>query len=374
MEALGTLIGGIAHDFNNILTGITGNLSIAIHDLREFPEIASKLQIAEDLGFDAADMIKQLMAFSRKGLVKMKPFGLISFIEDISTLVKTSIPENISFRLEHCNEELVIKGDPTQLQQVLMNMLNNARDAVEGVSEAKVLLKIEEFEADEEFIKKHPEIDGRLFAHLIVEDNGSGISSTNREHLFEPFFTTKEVGLGTGLGLSMAYGAIQSHRGTIEVESTLGKGTSFHIYLPLIEERKIDITSVEPIETVSGNGELILAVDDNADVRHAIKDILNRLNYRVLEASDGLEAVDVVTANGDDISLIIMDVVMPRLGGVAAVERIRKINPEAKVIFSTGYDKDETLKNDMPSDEYIVLTKPYNFAQLSQMIRSQLDS
>ena len=374
MEALGTLIGGIAHDFNNILTGITGNLSIAIHDLREFPEIASKLQIAEDLGFDAADMIKQLMAFSRKGLVKMKPFGLISFIEDISTLVKTSIPENISFRLEHCNEELVIKGDPTQLQQVLMNMLNNARDAVEGVSEAKVLLKIEEFEADEEFIKKHPEIDGRLFAHLIVEDNGSGISSTNREHLFEPFFTTKEVGLGTGLGLSMAYGAIQSHRGTIEVESTLGKGTSFHIYLPLIEERKIDITSVEPIETVSGNGELILAVDDNADVRHAIKDILNRLNYRVLEASDGLEAVDVVTANGDDISLIIMDVVMPRLGGVAAVERIRKINPEAKVIFSTGYDKDETLKNDMPSDEYIVLTKPYNFAQLSQMIRTQLDS
>jgi len=374
MEALGTLIGGIAHDFNNILTGITGNISIAIHDMQEFPEVTAKLQIAENLGFDAAEMIKQLMAFSRKGLIKMKPFGLISFIEDISALVKTSIPENITFRLEHCNEELVIKGDPTQLQQVLMNMLNNARDAVEGVSEATVLLKIEEFEADEDFINKRPEIDGRLFAHLIVEDNGSGISKTNKAHLFEPFFTTKEVGLGTGLGLSMAYGAIQSHRGTIEVESTLGKGTSFHIYLPLIEERKIDLTSVETIETVSGNGELILIVDDNADVRHAIKDILNRLNYKVLEASDGLEAVDVVTANGDDISLIIMDVVMPRLGGVAAVERIRKICPETKVIFSTGYDKDETLKNDMPSDGHIVLSKPYNFAQLSQMIRSQLDS
>ena len=374
MEALGTLIGGIAHDFNNILTGITGNISIAMHDMRDFPEVASKLQIAEDLGFDAAEMIKQLMAFSRKGLIRMKPFGLTSFIENVSALVKTSIPENINFRIEHCPEELVIRGDATQLQQVLMNILNNARDAVADIPDAVILLKVEEFERDEVFLNKHPDIECRLLAHLIVEDNGCGIPQNMIDHLFEPFFTTKEVGNGTGLGLSMAYGAIQSHHGVIEVESMIGKGSSFHIYLPLIEEKVIDIVSEEEIETVPGNGELILVVDDNAGVRNTVKENLKRLNYKILEASDGLDAVDIVTANLDDISLIIIDVVMPRLGGVKAVERIRKIRPDIKVIFSTGYDKDETLKNDMPSDKYVILSKPYSVAQLSQVIRKKLDS
>jgi PAS domain S-box-containing protein len=374
MEALGTLIGGIAHDFNNILTGITGNISIAKYEMNDFPEAVAKLKVAEDLGFQAADMIKQLMAFSRKGLIKKRPFGLTSFIEKISRLVKSSIPENITFRLEHCDEELVVKGDPTQLQQVLVNILNNARDAVADVTEAAITLKIEEFEGDQAFIKNHPDSEGRLFAHLIIEDNGCGIPDGQKKRLFEPFFTTKEVGLGTGLGLSMAYGTIQSHHGIIEVESTQGEGSVFHVYLPLVEERSIDIATEEAPEIVSGNGELILIVDDNADVRKSIKENLTRINYTILEASDGLEAVDIFAANSDEIALVIMDVVMPRLGGVKAVERIRKIQPDIKVIYSTGYDKDETLKKDMPSDEYIVLSKPYSTARISQEIRTLLDS
>ena len=374
MEALGTLIGGIAHDFNNILTGITGNISIAKYEINAFPEAVTKLDLAEELGFQAADMIKQLLAFSRKDLIKMKPFGLTSFIETISGLVKSSIPENITFRLEHCDEELVVKGDPTQLQQVLMNILNNARDAVADVPEAAITLKIEEFESDKTFINSHPDIEGRLFAHLIIEDNGCGIPEGQTERLFEPFFTTKEVGLGTGLGLSMAYGAIQSHHGIIEVESAPERGTSFHIYLPLIEEKSIDIVTEEATDTVSGNGELILIVDDNADVRMSIKENLIRINYTTLEATDGLEAVDIFAANSSEIALVIMDVVMPRLGGVKAVERIRKIRPDVKVIYSTGYDKDETLKKEMPSNEYIVLSKPYSTARISQVIRTLLDS
>jgi len=374
MEAIGTLVGGIAHDFNNILTGITGNIDLALHQTRQFPEVTRQLKVAEDLGFKAADMIKQLMVFSRKRVATQKPFGLISFMENISGLIKTSIPENIAFHCDFCHEELVVKGDSNQIEQVLLNMLNNARDAVAGVPEPAISLSIEEFEGDDTFINQHPDIYGRLFAHIIVRDNGSGINDADKQHIFEPFFTTKEVGHGTGLGLSMAYGVIQSHHGVLQVDSTLGKGTSFHIYLPLLEERKIDIVSDKKMETVSGNGELILIVDDNADIRMTIKNILESINYKVLEAVDGLEAVDTFTASKDDIALIIMDVVMPRLGGVKAIERIKKLRPDIKVIFATGYDRDETLKSEMPSDEYAVLPKPFNISQLSQLIKKQLDS
>jgi len=374
MEAIGTLVGGIAHDFNNILTGITGNIDLALYQTKQFPEVTSQLKIAEDLSFKAADMIKQLMVFSRKSVVTMRPFGLISFMENISGLIKTSIPENITFHCDFCHEELVVKGDSNQIEQVLLNMLNNARDAVAGKPEPMISLSIEEFEGDDAFINQHPDIYGRLFAHITIRDNGSGISNADRQHIFEPFFTTKEVGHGTGLGLSMAYGVIQSHHGVLDVDSTPGEGTSFHIYLPLLEERKIDVVSDKKMEITPGNGELILVVDDNADIRITIKNILESINYKILEAVDGLEAVDVFAANHGDIALIIMDVVMPRLGGVKAIERIKQLRPDIKVIFATGYDRDETLKNEMPSvDEYVVLPKPFNIAQLSQLIKKQID-
>jgi len=172
----------------------------------------------------------------------------------------------------------------------------------------------------------------------------------------------------------MVYGVIKNHGGVIEVISSEGKGTSFHIYLPLLEEKKIETVELGSNEVVSGNDELILIVDDNAEVREASKEVLFSLGYRVLEASNGLEAIERFVENKNEISLIIMDVVMPRLGGVAAVERIKNIHPDAKVIFATGYDKDETLKSEMPSEDYMLLSKPYNVVQLSQVIREQLDA
>jgi len=373
MEALGTLVGGIAHDFNNMLAGMTGNLYLAKKKITDFPDVVKKLDTVEQLSFRASDMIKQLLTFARKGSVEMKPFGLVSFMKEVSKLSAASIPEDISFRSDFCQQELVVKGDATQLQQVLMNLINNARDALAGVEEAVISLKVEEYEADKIFSLRYPDISATHFACLSVSDNGSGIGDVDKVHIFEPFYTSKEVGLGTGLGLSMVYGAVQNHHGVIEVNSRAGEGSSFHIYLPLIEESPVAIISEGSGEAVQGDGEWILIVDDNADVRSAGREVLEDLGYQVLEASDGLEAIEVFSVHREAIVLILMDVIMPRLGGVRATKRIKALCPGVKVIFATGYDRDETLKSQMPSDEFVMLSKPYNIVTLSRMIREQLD-
>jgi len=371
MEALGTLVGGIAHDFNNMLAGMTGNLYLAKRKVADFPDVVNKLNSVEALGFRAADMIQQLLTFARKGHVQMNPFGLTSFIKEASKLNEATVPESIVFHSEICSDELVVRGDATQLQQVVMNLLNNARDALAGVPDPEISLTLEEYQADADFISSHPDIEGQMFAHLIVKDNGAGITDADKSQIFDPFYTTKDVGHGTGLGLSMAYGAIQSHRGVIEVLSTPGKGSAFHIYLPLLEEKRVYAVTEALSEAMTGHGELILIVDDNADIRSTGREVLESIGYCVLEASDGLQAVELARSRQMDIALILMDVVMPRLGGVPAAARIRALCPEMKIIFATGYDKDETLKGEMPSDE-VVLSKPYNIVKLSQVIRAQL--
>jgi len=374
MEAIGTLVGGIAHDFNNMLAGMTGNLYLAKKKLDKFPDVVKKLDNVTKLSFKAAEMIKQLLIFARKGHVEMATLSLSSFVRDALRLSEGSIPEGIYFHHYFCQDELVVKGDSTQLQQVLMNLLNNARDAVANVEMAEVSLKLSQFEADEKFMQMHPGVDAHSFAHLEVSDNGVGISAGDQEHIFEPFFTTKSVGEGTGLGLSMTYGVVQSHSGVIDVSSTLGKGTTFHLYLPLFEGQLAQDQHQASGEIEQGNGELILIVDDNMDILESSKEVLVSLDYQVELASDGLEAIEKFTAKQDDISLIIMDIMMPRLGGVIAVERIKSICPTVKVIFASGYDKDDTLKSDMPSSEYTVLSKPYSIALLSQTIRAELDT
>lgn len=374
MEALGTLVGGIAHDFNNMLAGITGNLYLVKSQLTDMPDVEKKLENIDRLSFRAADMIKQLLTFARKGSVEAHPFGLTSFIKEVSKLSQASIPENITFRINVCSEELVVKGDATQLQQAIMNLLNNARDAVANVASPEIVLRLDEYRAGKHFISKHPECTASLFARLVVQDNGCGISEIDKEHIFEPFFTTKDVGEGSGLGLSMVYGAVQSMGGIVDVESSVGVGTVFHLYLPVMEEKELVVLEKGVEEVVGGKGELILLCDDNASIRETTCDVLEGIGYRTITASDGLEAVELYRSKQSEISLVIMDVVMPRLGGVKAAERIMEINPHAKVIFATGYDRDESLKSEMPEGDFEVLSKPYNIGHLSQVIRKHLEN
>lgn len=372
MEALGTLVGGIAHDFNNMLAGMTGNLYLARKKVEDRPDITDKLDNVVSLSFRASEMIKQLLTFARKSHVDMQPFGLTTFLKEASKLSEASIPENIRFDNDFCPDELVVRGDATQLQQVVMNLLNNARDAVEGVPAPRIHMRLEDFMADQAFIDNHPELNARLLAHLSITDNGSGIRDEDLMHIFEPFYTTKEVGRGTGLGLAMAYGAVRSHGGVIEVKSNPGGGTAVHVYLPMVEEKAMTSLDKAGTDLVTGHGELILVVDDNANVRDVATEVLQAIGYRVLEASDGLEAVERFTEHRKDIALVIMDVVMPRLGGVEAAERIRMLEPGARIVFATGYDMEELSNSQMPSDNYVTLSKPYNIEELSKVISEQL--
>ncbi|MES0370809.1 MAG: ATP-binding protein [Mariprofundaceae bacterium] len=372
MEALGTLVGGIAHDFNNMLAGMTGNLYLAKKKAQDNPEILKNLNSIEELSFRAADIIKQLLTFARKDIIRMERISLNSFINDKSMLLRTMLPENINVNQGICSDMLLINGDDTQLQQVLMNLVNNARDALDGMDDPCISIGLKAFHADDAFIKRYTYFKAGQYAHLTIEDNGCGIPKEHIEHLFEPFFTTKEPGKGTGLGLAMVFGSVKAHKGFIQMESFEGKGSICHIYIPLLETKNID--DAPPQQKVArGRGETILLVDDESHILETGEKVLGSLGYRVLIAADGLEAVNLFSANQGEISLVIMDIVMPRLGGVKAVERIRKIRPDIKVIFSTAYDKDATLPDRIPLNGSTILSKPYKLEDLSKIIRDNLD-
>ncbi len=374
MEALGILVGGIAHDFNNTLAAMTANLYLAKMETEHLPEVKTILERVEELSFSASDTIKQLLTFARKGITELNLFGLTSFMYSISALHKSTIPENIALEEHYCDRELIIKGDSNQLQQVLINLLNNACDAVAAVVEPKVSVSLSLFTPDVKFVKAHPDAKAGEFAHIMVKDNGSGMSQEDKEHIFEPFFTTKEVGSGTGLGLAMVYGAVESHQGVLEVISEEGQGSEFHIYLPVQESFEFHPLQpeVKAQGSLEGNGETLLLVDDDEDILQTSGEVLHQVGYRVLEARDGIEAVEIFQKHQHEISVVISDVVMPKLSGAQAVERMRRIKPELKVILVTGYDKNTAL-TDIKTEDTLVYSKPYRVDELQKAIRNILD-
>ena len=377
MDAIGTLVGGIAHDFNNILAGITGNVYLAKQKLQENPDASQKLINIELLSSRAVGLIQQLLTFARKDRVNMEQLQLLPLVEEVFTFLRTSIPENIDMHLDIDQDAIQINGDSTQIYQVLLNLVNNARDALKGVKEPRITIRVEKFYADELFVENNKYFRAAHYAHISVKDNGDGIAKHQLEHIFEPFFTTKEVGKGTGLGLSMAFGAIKRHHGFIEVKSSKGKGSTFHIYIPLLEVENTVSMPLKGKETnVSelGNNELILLVDDEIKILEMGEEVLETLGYKVLKASDGLEATKVFMDNQDDIALVITDIVMPRLGGVQAIQRITKIQPDIKVIFATGYDIDAALDEVISLTEHTIISKPFNIEKLSKIIKDKLNS
>ena len=374
MESIGTLVGGIAHDFNNTLAGMTGNIYLAKRDTSATPDVLDKLDKIERLSFHAADTVQQLLAFARKGIVERQTFGLTRFLKETSKLHETSIPENIQFTEKFCDDELVVNADSTQIQQVLLNLLNNARDAVEFVKSPRISVSVDKAKVNDKFIKKNPTFEGEFLAHIKVTDNGSGIKDEDLERVFEPFFTTKEVGLGSGLGLSMVYGTIQSHGGAVDVSSKPGHGTTVHIYLPLLEEQMPDIAPDEKAMESKGLGELILIADDDADIRDTSKAVLENAGYRVIEAVDGEDAVNQFMKHKEEIALVMMDVVMPKLGGVEAVGLMHDVSPNTKVLYSSGYDNEKSQIFDAAGIEMNILSKPYRIDVLLEAVRKLIDS
>jgi len=372
MEAIGTLVSGLAHDFNNMLAGLLMHLFLAKRNINNTEKVLDALGKAEKLGTQSAKIIKDLMLFSRNDPSEMQALPFNSILRDSIALLKISIPNEIQLSVNICTQKMSILGDATQLQQVLMNILNNASDALHASTHGHIQIHLEHFIIDQPFADQHPDIHEDAMLHLCISDNGCGISDKNIDKVFDPFFTTKHSGQGTGLGLSMVYGCINNHRGILEVESKHSIGTSFHIYLPLIKDHfAIEKTNTNT-HTKQGNGELILVADDNDTIRKLLVESLHMLNYKTIQASDGKQALHAFSEHQQDLKLAILDMVMPCISGQEAARRMRITAPSLPIIFSTGHDTHYAMQEINDFDACLLYQKPFKISKLLQDINTLL--
>ncbi|OGW47486.1 MAG: hypothetical protein A2078_02350 [Nitrospirae bacterium GWC2_57_9] len=367
MEAIGALAGGVAHDFNNILSAIMGYACLL--QMKTRPDDAVGDYIDQILAGTkrGAGLTKSLLAFGRKQPMALRPVNINDLIRGFQKMIGRLIGEDIEFTVACAEDSLIVESDAGQLEQVLMNLMTNARDAMP--SGGKLTISTSTFTARTD----QDEIEQGSYALIAVSDTGSGMDKETQEHIFEPFFTTKEVGKGTGLGLAMAYGIVKDHRGFIRVYSEPDKGTTFKIYLPLTS-RPLPVSPKEDEMLLPAGSETILLVEDNANVRLVTGDLLREFGYTVLEAVDGEDAVRVFEENGDRVQLVLCDLVMPKKSGKEAVEEIRKKRPEMKAIFTSGYTAEIIARKGMLEDDINFLSKPVSMIDLIRKVREVLDS
>lgn len=373
MESVGTLVGGIAHDFNNMLTGFMGTLYLMREELGNQTNLIRQVDMLDRMCVGAAKMISQLLTFARRDVVRMQEMEFSAFFSAAADLARSAVPASVYFRVGPLKEEIHILGCEGLLQQVLINLVANAKDAVKSVKHPEIHLSATRYIADASFLGRYPELEGSEFVRLSVSDNGYGIPPEQLNRVFEPFYTTKEVGEGTGLGLAMVYGAVQRHGGVVAIESNPGEITSFHIYLPTTPASR-KVTEATSKEIVMGRGETILLVDDDPLVVKTKKALLTTFGYKVLTAYDGAEAVELFTKNRNLISLILMDCVMPKMSGSAAAAEIKQISPEARILYMTGYNDANVLSDELSCSGKRVLFKPCPHSRLSLEIRKALES
>jgi len=383
MEAIGQLAGGFAHNINNLLTGIMGNLGlIELNSPDEVKGYLANAQLATDR---VAELVQQLLAFSRKAQIDYRPMILNDVVEEVFRLARQIIDRRIEMELQLDSDLPPVQADASQLNSVFMNTCLNARDAVEQVMSGQAfserrndrfVIRIETRSrlVDREYCQERPFARPGKFVVVSVSDNGTGIDPDVRDHVFEPFFSTKEVGRGTGLGLASAYGIIKQHGGWIDLETEYGKGSTFEICFPVAEGGCAPGETSEG-EDVTGGTETILLVDDEAMVREVGKSILETLGYRVMLAGDGEEALRVYQAQPDDIDLIVLDLSMPRLSGREMLERLRSFSvPQPRVIVSSGYaeESQQGLLGELGILGYAA--KPYRVNELARIVREALDA
>lgn len=370
MEAVGLLAGGVAHDFNNILTAITGYGHLAkmklMRDDAVVPYIDQILSSAER----AANLTHSLLAFSRKQLINRRPVNINEIIAGVGKLLARLIGEDIELKMDLDGRTLMIFADTGQIEQVLMNLATNARDAMNGGG--TLTIKTEQVDMDQEFIAGHGYGSRGTYALLTVADTGAGMDGLTQARIFEPFYTTKEQGKGTGLGLSTAYGIIKQHEGFITVYSEPGMGASFDIYLPLVQSIAGDVPALRPVEALGGAETVLLAEDDEAVRRFAVT-LLTDAGYNVIDAPDGEQAVKKFQEHGDEIKLLIFDVIMPRMNGKDAYEEIRKSRPDVKVLFMSGYAADVFEKKKSFGEGLTLMAKPIAPLEFLKTIRETLD-
>jgi PAS domain S-box-containing protein len=370
MEAVGQLAGGIAHDFNNILTAIVGYGNLLKTELMaDDPLISYAAQIL-NAAERAANLTHDLLTFSRRQFISPKPVHLNTIIQGVERLLARLVGEDIELSIELAEANLTVMADSTHIDQVLMNLAANARDAMPD--RGSLFIRTERLKLDYRFIKAHGYGKPGDYALISFEDTGAGMDKKTRMRIFEPFFTTKEVGKGTGLGLAIVYGIIKQHDGYINVYSEPGKGTTFKIYLPLTQSIAENVRQTKPLPAQKGN-ETILIVEDDMQVRHLMKEVLSKSGYSILEAVDGEDAMSVFSENKEAIRLTILDVMMPRKNGKEAYDAMQKVTPDPKVIFISGYSADVIQRKNILEKGSHFISKPVSPTELLNMVRTILD-
>lgn len=371
MNAVGQLAGGVAHDFNNLLMVIRNSAQFIKSAIPEDTESSEDATAIIDAAGRAATLTRQLLAFSRKQILDTKQVDLNNVLPDLRSMLSRLVPENIRIEIKLSDEPCLIRADIGQLEQVVMNMAINARDAMPGGGCLSIETRTEEIDSTSTHAFIDVVKDGGAYAVLIMSDTGVGIDRETQRHIFEPFFTTKGVGKGTGLGLSTAYGIIKQHDGHVSVYSEPGEGTTFKIYLPL--QRQADGSEVDEEQAATKGGtETILLVEDEPFVLNIGVRMLQSLGYTVYSASNGVEALSQLEQQ-PAVDLLFTDVVMPEMDGTELAQKVREARPEIKILFASGYSEFHIKESGLLDDAANLLQKPYELAQVAEKIRQVLE-
>ena len=375
MEAVGRLAAGVAHDFNNILTVILGNTSLPLRNPKLDPKVAAALKRVVHAAERATALTRQLLAYSRKQIIQRRPVSLNDLAEQTVAMLRRVIGEDITVELQLAPELPTIYADATSVEQVVMNLAVNSRDAMP--SGGKMTFTSALVEVDRAHIAEHPDAQLGRYVRLEVRDTGHGISPEVLEHIFEPFFTTKEVGKGTGMGLATVYGVLKQHGGWIEVESAVGRGTAIRAYFPLgspsVDQPTVDETPAPGTPQPAAEGTTILVVEDEDVLRDFVCEALESIGYRVLSAANGNAALELWEEHRSEVDLLLTDVVMPdSISGRQLARTLVAERPDLKVIYTSGYSA-ELLGTDFEREKkHGFLPKPYLPDRLASTVATYL--
>jgi len=368
MEAIGTLAGGIAHDFNNLLMGIQGNVSLSLLETDSASALYQNLKKIEQLVQNGVDLTKQLLGFARGGKYDISLTDINQLLKEQNLMFGRTNKEVI-FNGEYDSDLWNVEGDRGQIEQVIMNLYLNALQAMPGGGTLSV--KTENHKIDEDQFRPY-HVSAGNYIKITIADSGVGMDEKTQQRIFDPFFTTKEMGRGTGLGLASVYGIVKNHEGFINVWSQVNKGTRFEIYLPATE--KTAAAQEKPHETLYKGKETVLLVDDEGMILDVGERMLNKLGYDVFTADNGADALEIYQKNKDIIDVTILDMVMPKMNGGAIYDRIKLVNPRAKVLLSSGYSLNGQATEILSRGCNGFIQKPFNMQSLSQNIRMVLDA
>ncbi|MBI5115636.1 response regulator [Candidatus Poribacteria bacterium] len=371
MESIGTLAGGIAHDFNNLLGGILGYISLIKTKVAKDSDLLDYLDTIEKSGQRAAELTAQLLAFARGGKYNVRCIPVDSLIEATLNEIGNTFGESIKIETRLAESLPTIEADAGQIQKALMNICRNARDAMPNGG--KIFIESGTTVLGEDYVRTHPETKAGYYVTLSVTDTGIGMDKQTIKRIFDPFFTTKAVGKGTGLGLAMVYGIVKNHGGDIYVYSEPGHGSTFRIYLPsreMIEPARLEETENQPKGAANA---LILIVDDEPGIRSVLKSMLESSSYRVLVAEDGETAVETYKTHREEINLVILDMIMPKMEGRETFLKLREIDPSVKAILSTGYSQNDKTEEILRDGVTGFIQKPFQLKELISKVESVLD-